>query len=65
MSERVPVFIADYVLPTYGTGAVMGVPAHDQRDFEFAHKYGLEIRQVIAPEDSSSQRSKLPMLIQG
>ncbi len=48
--ERVPVWIADYVLPTYGTGAVMGVPAHDQRDFEFAKKYGLPIKVVIAPE---------------
>jgi len=50
-AERVPVFVADYVLLTYGTGAVMGVPAHDQRDFEFAQKYGLEIRQVIAPDE--------------
>ncbi len=41
--SRVPIWIADYVLVTYGTGAVMGVPAHDQRDFEFAKKYGLEI----------------------
>ncbi len=47
--ERVPVWIADYVLMTYGTGAVMGVPAHDQRDFEFARKFGLPIRQVINP----------------
>lgn len=47
--ERVPVLVGDYVLSTYGTGAVMGVPAHDQRDFIFAKKYGLEIRVVVAP----------------
>ncbi|NPA91471.1 MAG: leucine--tRNA ligase [Chloroflexi bacterium] len=47
--ERVPIWIADYVLMTYGTGAIMAVPAHDQRDFEFAKKYGLPIRVVIAP----------------
>jgi leucyl-tRNA synthetase len=47
--EPVPVWIADYVLPGYGTGAVMGVPAHDQRDFEFARKYSLPVRIVIAP----------------
>jgi leucyl-tRNA synthetase len=52
--EHVPAFIADYVLLTYGTGAVMGVPAHDQRDFVFAKKSGLEIRQVIAPDARSS-----------
>ncbi|MQG80056.1 MAG: leucine--tRNA ligase, partial [SAR202 cluster bacterium] len=47
--ERVPVYIGDYVLTTYGTGAVMGVPAHDSRDFIFARKYKLPIRIVIAP----------------
>ncbi|MCH8847792.1 MAG: leucine--tRNA ligase [Chloroflexi bacterium] len=47
--ERVPIWIADYALATYGTGAVMGVPAHDQRDFELAGKFGLEIRVVVAP----------------
>ncbi len=47
--ERVPILIADYALLSYGTGAVMGVPAHDQRDFEFAVKYGIEIRMVIEP----------------
>ena len=47
--DRVPIFVADYVLLTYGTGIVMGVPAHDQRDFDFAKKYGLDIRVVIAP----------------
>ena len=50
--ERVPIWIADYVLMTYGTGAIMAVPAHDERDFEFARKYGLEVRPVIQPPDS-------------
>jgi leucyl-tRNA synthetase len=49
--ERVPVWIADYVLSTYGTGAVMGVPAHDERDFEFAKKYGLKIVPVFRQPD--------------
>jgi len=47
--EDVPIFIADYALLWYGTGIVMGVPAHDQRDFDFARKYGLPIKTVIAP----------------
>jgi leucyl-tRNA synthetase len=46
--EKVPVWVANFVLMGYGTGAVMAVPGHDQRDFEFAHKYGLPIKQVIA-----------------
>jgi leucyl-tRNA synthetase len=50
--EKIPIWIADYVLMTYGTGAIMAVPAHDQRDFEFARKYGLEVRVVIMPSDS-------------
>lgn len=45
--KEIPIYIADYVLSTYGTGAIMAVPAHDQRDFEFASKYGLEIIPVI------------------
>ena len=49
--DRVPILIGDYVLLTYGTGIVMGVPAHDQRDFEFATKYDLPIRVVVAPPD--------------
>ncbi len=48
--EEVPVWVADYVLPNYGTGAVMAVPAHDERDFAFAKKYGLSMKHVIAPE---------------
>jgi leucyl-tRNA synthetase len=48
--EKLPIWIANYVLPDYGTGAVMGVPAHDERDFSFASKYGLEIRVVIEPQ---------------
>ncbi|MEK7607677.1 MAG: leucine--tRNA ligase [Patescibacteria group bacterium] len=47
--EKVPVFVADYVLADYGTGAVMAVPAHDERDFVFAKKYKLPIKQVIEP----------------
>ncbi len=47
--ERVPIWIADYVLTTYGTGAVMAVPAHDERDLEFAKKFKLPVRTVIAP----------------
>ncbi|RKY89050.1 leucine--tRNA ligase, partial [candidate division KSB1 bacterium] len=47
--ESCPIYIADYVLPDYGTGAVMAVPAHDQRDFEFAKKYNLPIKVVIVP----------------
>jgi len=49
--ERIPIYIANFVLMSYGEGAVMAVPAHDQRDWEFARKYGLPIKQVIAPED--------------
>ena len=51
--EKIPVWTANFVLMSYGTGAVMSVPAHDQRDWEFAKKYGLEIKQVIFPEDGS------------
>src|SRR5205814_8685579 len=59
--ERVPVWIADYVLMGYGAGAIMGVPAHDQRDFEFARKFGIPIREVIrAEDDAPSDRATCP-----
>ncbi|MBI2743280.1 MAG: leucine--tRNA ligase [Chlamydiales bacterium] len=52
---RIPIWIADYVLMGYGTGAVMGVPAHDERDFEFAKKYNLLVQPVVDPEPSSDE----------
>jgi leucyl-tRNA synthetase len=52
-SDRIPVWIADYVLMEYGTGAIMAVPGHDERDFEFAKKFGLRIVRVVAPTVSS------------
>ena len=55
----VPVFIADYVLAGHGTGAIMGVPAHDTRDFAFAQKYGLPIKPVIVPPDSPTPPTPL------
>ncbi|MFC4637169.1 leucine--tRNA ligase [Deinococcus hohokamensis] len=48
--HQLPIWVADYVLVTYGTGSIMAVPAHDERDFAFARKFGLEIREVICPE---------------
>ena len=51
-NERIPIWVADYVLEDYGTGAIMCVPAHDERDFEFAKKFGLKITQVITKEGS-------------
>jgi leucyl-tRNA synthetase len=53
-NQPVPVWVANFVLGEYGTGAVMGVPAHDQRDYEFARKYDLPIRVVVRPADGSS-----------
>lgn len=52
-SEKIPIWIADYVLMGYGTGAIMAVPAHDQRDFEFARKFNLPIRAVVQPTDQA------------
>ena len=55
--EKIPVYVANFVLMEYGTGAVMAVPAHDQRDFEFARKYELPVRLVIKPADGSGPDS--------
>ncbi len=49
--KKVPIWIADYILMDYGTGAIMGVPAHDQRDFDFVRKYGIPVIPVVRPED--------------
>ncbi|QHN03881.1 leucine--tRNA ligase [Granulicella sp. WH15] len=53
--EQVPVWVANYILADYGTGAIMSVPAHDERDFEFASKYGLPIRRSIAPAGATEE----------
>jgi leucyl-tRNA synthetase len=57
--EKVPVWIADYVLISYGTGAIMAVPAHDERDYEFAKTFGVPIRQVVAPAPESGHVADL------
>jgi len=58
--EKTPVWVADYVLISYGTGAIMAVPAHDERDFEFAEKFDIPINRVIAREDGDEEKAKLP-----
>ncbi len=64
-AERLPVYMADYVLESYGTGAVMGVPAHDERDFEFAKKYDLSIQSVIAPPRGQQPVQDQPFIDDG
>ena len=59
--ERIPIWIADYVLAGYGTGAIMAVPAHDERDFAFARKFGLPIRRVIAGPEVSEVEVAAPL----
>jgi len=57
--EKIPIYLANYVLLEYGTGAVMGVPAHDTRDFQFAKKYNIPVKTVIIPEDKSINPDEL------
>ena len=57
-----PIWVANYVLLEYGTGAIMSVPGHDERDFEFAKKYAIPIRRVIAPADPQSEEAELPFV---
>jgi len=57
--ERIPIWISDYVLMGYGTGAIMAVPAHDERDYEFAKKFGLEIREVVASEKGVAKEASI------
>ena len=59
---RVPIWVANYILADYGTGAIMSVPAHDERDFEFATKYGLPITEVIQPMQRSEGAEQLPFV---
>ncbi|MEM9243772.1 MAG: leucine--tRNA ligase [Pseudomonadota bacterium] len=61
----VPIWIANYVLSDYGSGAVMAVPGHDQRDFDFARKYNLPIKTVIKDKNDSADSQKLPLLLDG
>ena len=63
--ERIPIWVADYVLATYGTGAIMAVPGHDERDFAFAKKYGLDIREVISPDGTEHGRLDAPYTGEG
>jgi leucyl-tRNA synthetase len=63
--ERIPMYVADYVLATYGTGAIMAVPGHDERDFAFAQKYGLDIREVISPDGTEHERLGAPYMGEG
>jgi leucyl-tRNA synthetase len=60
--ERIPIWVANYILADYGTGAIMSVPGHDARDFEFAQKYAIPIRRVIAPSDQAAEEAELPFL---
>jgi leucyl-tRNA synthetase len=60
--ERVPIWVGNYILADYGTGAIMSVPAHDDRDFEFAEKYGLPVRRVVAPAAAGAEEPVLPYI---
>src|SRR3990170_4376658 len=63
--EEIPIWLADYIMMGYGTGAVMAVPAHDQRDFEFAQKYGLPVRVVIQPDGDNLSVERMNQAFEG
>ncbi len=63
--EKIPIWIADYVLASYGTGAIMAVPAHDERDFEFAKKFTLPIKVVVSPDQNSWFAENTPAGLKG
>jgi leucyl-tRNA synthetase len=54
LNKKIPIYVSNFILMDYGTGAIFGCPAHDQRDLEFAQKYNLEIIPVVSPEKSKS-----------
>src|SRR5439155_11154148 len=63
--ESIPIWVGNFVLMGYGTGAIMAVPAHDQRDFEFARKYGLPVRVVIQPDGQALDGATMPAAYEG
>ena len=63
--EKIPIWIGDYVIGSYGGGAVMVVPAHDKRDYEFAKRYGLKIKEVVRPKNQKSNKHSLPFVEDG
>ncbi|HXE07825.1 MAG TPA: leucine--tRNA ligase [Acidobacteriaceae bacterium] len=62
--EQVPIWVANYILADYGTGAIMSVPAHDERDFEFAQKYGIPVKRVIVPSSRAHTLPELPYTVE-
>ena len=61
--EKIPIWIADYVLVSYGTGAIMAVPAHDKRDFEFATKFKLPVVQVVQPPGCKNRLARISLMM--
>ena len=61
--KEIPIFISDYVLMTYGSGAIMAVPAHDSRDFDFAKKFGLEIIEVVSGGENVNEKAQIQMTV--
>ena len=57
-NKKIPIYVSNFILMDYGTGAIFGCPAHDQRDFEFANKYNIEIIPVVKPKDTNQKNQK-------